>query len=555
MLASFAWLFHISRSFSSTNATSGLISRTALLLFLLAAELLAFSFIYDLQPLQQSESHVLHVVGNATSIFRVVAIAAITLVALGRQRTRVLTQRWIELSINNDCFGRLLTGHLIAAISFWQLSSYLLRPNGSHRLSSEIWLWLALAGLAFAFWLAAFAPIRFWRDIFRSQQPAILILSLLIGLAINYATFYSSWLWIPLSDLTMTACARLLGLLSHDVVYDPVTRLLGTKTFQITVAPVCSGYEGIGLVTSALALFLIVFRKNLWFPNAFLVLPVGIAAVWFCNVLRIVALIFVGTHISEDVAVKGFHSQAGWIGFAFVTLAVAYTALRAPLFAKIAPAAHTATRESTESKVAAYLMPMLAMIAGAMLVAALSSGFEALYPVKVLLGLATLGYFYPVYIRLNWSLSWLAAINGVVVFVLWILMEPATSSGAKLANGLAELSLFWQTFWIVFRVGGAVAIVPLAEELAFRGYLLRRVTSTDFETVNYGDTSWIAVAISSTAFGMLHGRWFAGTIAGVFYAIVARRRGRLCDAVLAHAVTNGLIAIYVLLTKSWQLWS
>jgi exosortase E/protease (VPEID-CTERM system) len=352
----------------------------------------------------------------------------------------------------------------------------------------------------------------------------------------------------------MAACARLLSSLSPDVVYDPATRLLGTKAFQITVAPVCSGYEGMGLVTVALFLFLILFRKNLRFPNALLVLPVGITAIWFCNLLRIVALILIGTHISEEVAVKGFHSQAGWIGFAFVTLVIAYTALHIPLFSKTSPTA-TDKRESTGSGAAAFLVPLLAMIAGAMIVAALSSGFEALYPVKILLGMTALGYFFPIYRRFEWSWSWLAAMNGAVVFVIWLLMEPVNSSGTKLADGLAELSSFWRSAWIVFRVFGSVVVVPLAEELAFRGYLLRRVTSANFDAVDYRRTSWIAVAISSIVFGMLHGRWLAGTIAGVFYACAARRHGRMCDAVLAHAATNGLIAIYVLLTSSWQLWS
>ena len=285
-------------------------------------------------------------------------------------------------------------------------------------------------------------------------------------------------------------------------------------------------------------------------------LPVGIVAIWFCNALRIVTLILIGTHISEEVAVKGFHSQAGWIGFTFVTLVVVYVALRTPQLAKVDRSAVAGNVKSAEFRETAYLMPMLVLIAVAMIVAACSSGFEALYPIKVLLGLLTLGFFLPTYRKLQWSWSWIAAANGAIVFVIWLLMEPSTNiSGSTLSESLAELPPFWRTVWIVFRVFGAVAVVPLAEELAFRGYLLRRITSANFDTVDYRHTTWLAVAVSSILFGVLHGRWLAATVAGVFYAVATRRRGRLCDAVLAHTITNWLIAIYVLLTHSWQLWS
>ncbi len=60
--------------------------------------------------------------------------------------------------------------------------------------------------------------------------------------------------------------------------------------------------------------------------------------------------------------------------------------------------------------------------------------------------------------------------------------------------------------------------------------------------------------ISSVLFGLLHGRWFAGILAGLAYALVVRRRGNFGDAVLAHAITNAQIAATVLLTGAWQLW-
>jgi exosortase E/protease (VPEID-CTERM system) len=530
--------------------------RAVFLLIVLLAEILAFSITYDLEPLQKSNAYILQFVGSSTAILRVLVVALVALLAIGRARVPAVLSRWFTLSSNHDAFGWLLAGHAVTASCFALLTSHALRPSGSDWTPWMVWLWLVVGGVAVAFWLAAFAPIRFWQEMWRSRNVPILGLSVLIGLSVHLLTLVAIGFWRPLSILTLTVSQRLLHFVADDVVYDPATRMLGTRAFQVEIAPVCSGYEGIGLVTGALALFLIMFRRNLRFPNAFVLLPVGIAAIWFCNALRIVVLILIGSHISEAVAVSGFHSQAGWIGFAFVTLVIGYVALSSPLFAHVNGRAECQGDDAIESHSAAYLLPMLVMIAAAMLATAFSSGFDALYPFKIILGLATLAYFSPVYRGLGWSWSWLAAANGTVVFVIWLLLEPlANASGSQLAAGLGELSPPWQTIWIVFRVLGAVVVVPLAEELAFRGYLLRRMTSAEFESVDYQKASWLAVFVSSVLFGLLHGRWLAGTIAGVFYALAARRRGMLCDAVLAHGITNAMIAIYVLSTQSWHLWS
>jgi CAAX prenyl protease-like protein len=100
-----------------------------------------------------------------------------------------------------------------------------------------------------------------------------------------------------------------------------------------------------------------------------------------------------------------------------------------------------------------------------------------------------------------------------------------------------------------------VVTVPLAEELAFRGYLLRRVDSADFERVDFRSTSVLALAVSSVAFGTMHGaRWFAGALAGVAYALAVRRRGRIGESVAAHAFTNALLAAWVITRGEWRLW-
>ena len=187
--------------------------------------------------------------------------------------------------------------------------------------------------------------------------------------------------------------------------------------------------------------------------------------------------------------------------------------------------------------------------------AAATGGIDRLYAVRVLAAGLVLWAYRSAYAALGWSWSWGAVGIGLAVFGVWIGLEalvapPTDSVGDPLALPPVE-----REFWFLFRVLGAVVLVPIAEELAFRGYLLRRLQGAELNDDMTGRWSWFAVLISSVLFGLLHpGRWIAGTLAGVFFAWAFYRRGRLSDAILAHAVTNAVLAGYVLTTRQWALW-
>jgi len=122
-------------------------------------------------------------------------------------------------------------------------------------------------------------------------------------------------------------------------------------------------------------------------------------------------------------------------------------------------------------------------------------------------------------------------------------------------SALAASSPAARIMWISFRVLAATITVPIAEELAFRGFLLRRLVSPDFELVAFKNFTWLALLVSSVLFGVLHGSlWFAGIVAGLLYGYAAIRRGRIGEAVVAHATTNALLAAYVLMCGAWHLW-
>jgi len=191
-----------------------------------------------------------------------------------------------------------------------------------------------------------------------------------------------------------------------------------------------------------------------------------------------------------------------------------------------------------------------------MVSASLTSGFEWLYPLRLFAVATTLAWSWRSYRDIDWSVGWQVPAVGLIVFLIWAgadFFQPGTNK--SMPTALAAASPFARNAWLGCRTVAAIVTVPVAEELAFRGFLYRRLLSEDFESIPFHRLSWFAFIITSVGFGLMHGkRWFIGTLAGACYGAVLVRRGRIVDAVAAHATTNALIAIDVLAFNRWQLW-
>jgi CAAX prenyl protease-like protein len=194
------------------------------------------------------------------------------------------------------------------------------------------------------------------------------------------------------------------------------------------------------------------------------------------------------------------------------------------------------------------------MISGA---AAHAGGVEWLYPLRFFAAAGTLWIYRRSYTRLSWKCDWTAPAIGTIVFVIWIALDRFSNSttdhgisGALMASPLAA-----RVAWVTIRVLAAVVTVPLAEELAFRGFLMRRLISPDFESVAFRGLTWLPLFASSIVFGFLHGGyWIAAIFAGILFGLAAIRRNRIGDAVVAHATANALLAAYILTYHKWHLW-
>jgi CAAX prenyl protease-like protein len=161
------------------------------------------------------------------------------------------------------------------------------------------------------------------------------------------------------------------------------------------------------------------------------------------------------------------------------------------------------------------------------------------------------------YRRLEWRLHWDSVAIGLGVCAIWYALARGGGARdvAELEAGLSALGPGWSAVWILSRVAGMTLVVPIAEELAFRGYLLRRLSSADFDLVDALRPSPWAWLVSSAAFGVLHSDWIAGVLAGLAYALAQQRRGRVSDAIIAHAVTNLVLAMDAWLLGNLRWWA
>ncbi len=447
----------------------------------------------------------------------------------------------------------LLTAHLLAFTTLLLLTFVLFGSSQARLESPGIWL------LAWAF--AAVSTLATWAyrafpSVWKSPTVRGFVESVAIGAGVAALAASAGWIserfWRSTAASTLAIVARILHVFDPSPVCQSNDYIIGTSKFQIFIAPACSGYEGIGLAIVFLIVYLWLYRSDLRFPRSFILFPVAAVLVWFLNAIRIAALIVIGDRISPAIALGGFHSQAGWLAFNAICLGLAVVTHRLSWF-RTDRANDSSSIRSAWNPAAAHLAPLLALVATTMIAAAFSSGFDALYPLRFVAVLIAIWLYRSDRAIGKFMWSWYAVFIGVAVYAIWIALEPNRGSNFN------PLPTAWSRVvvigWITFRVLGSVVTVPIAEELAFRGFLIRRLIDSDFESIPAGKLTPYSLVISSVLFGLLHGRWTAGIIAGAAYALVYRRRGKIGDAVLAHAVSNALIAAQVLFLGDWRLWS
>jgi hypothetical protein len=173
-----------------------------------------------------------------------------------------------------------------------------------------------------------------------------------------------------------------------------------------------------------------------------------------------------------------------------------------------------------------------------------------MYPVKVCVVAGALWFFRRHYEELRPNFSWLALAVGVVAIAIWIGIDRFYPKFVK----VEPFDPTGRWVFIAFRVFGAVAVVPLMEELFWRAFLIRWLVKEDFKSVPVGTFTWLSFAVTVALFGAEHVQWLAGLICGALYNWLYYRRKDIFACVVAHAVSNAVLAGYVLATGDWKFW-
>jgi CAAX prenyl protease-like protein len=159
-------------------------------------------------------------------------------------------------------------------------------------------------------------------------------------------------------------------------------------------------------------------------------------------------------------------------------------------------------------------------------------------------------------LRPSASEAGIAVAVGLVVFALWIHLDADWMMLAKPTAAFTPVDASGAPIWslIIVRWIGAALLVPIMEELFWRSFVMRWIRSPQFEAVPPARVGPKAVMLSTFIFMLAHTLWLGAIIAGLAYAVLYMWRGKLWVAIIAHAVTNGALGIWVVATGRWAFW-
>ncbi len=229
----------------------------------------------------------------------------------------------------------------------------------------------------------------------------------------------------------------------------------------------------------------------------------------------------------------------------------------------------------TASPTAARFLPYFIFVALTFFQGKLGAGSEYwVYLGKTLVGVWLIGQMRAHVPEMRWAWSWEALAVGVAVCVIWVGLDPyyprlgelMARVGLAAPPDPAEAPSPWNPFahfgegsllgwlFVLTRIAGSTLVVPPLEEAFFRSFLYRYLVKADFLAVPL--TTWAATpfVVTSVVFGLIHFEWLAGILCGAAYLGLVIHKGRLGDAITAHAITNFLLGVWVVGKGAWHFW-
>ncbi len=184
-----------------------------------------------------------------------------------------------------------------------------------------------------------------------------------------------------------------------------------------------------------------------------------------------------------------------------------------------------------------------------------------IYALKSGVGVALIWMMWPLVTEMRWRFTWESVAAGVLVAGLWIGLDPFYPKLSSTANptpwnphqAFGEHSVVAWSF-VVVRILGSTLVVPPLEEVFYRSFLYRYLANPDFQSVSLRGVRWMPFVVTSVVFGLAHHEWLAGILCGAVYQALVCWRGRLGDAITAHAITNLLLGLWIVWRGAWHFW-
>lgn len=195
------------------------------------------------------------------------------------------------------------------------------------------------------------------------------------------------------------------------------------------------------------------------------------------------------------------------------------------------------------------------------------------YLVKTLVGAWMLWELRTVLGEMKWAFGWEAVVVGVGVFVMWVAIDPFYPGQDALMFRLGfgpdpakEPAKIWNPFetfgdgalmawfFVGVRTLGSTLVVPPLEEVFYRSFLYRYLISPEFERIALNRVHGAALVLGAVIFAFTHQQWLAAILCSFAYQGLVLRKNRLGDAMTAHAITNFLLALWVVARSAWQFW-
>lgn len=185
-----------------------------------------------------------------------------------------------------------------------------------------------------------------------------------------------------------------------------------------------------------------------------------------------------------------------------------------------------------------------------------------MYLVKMLVGAWCILEVRSLVPEMRWAFSWEAVVGGVLVFAIWVGLDPYYPKFEFLFKAGEPWNPFKQFgvssgmgwLFVIVRTVGSALIVPPLEEVFYRSFLYRYFVRLEFTAMPFKQLHWLSLTVTSLLFGVAHYQWLAGFLCGLVYQALAVRKNRLGDAMTAHAITNFLLGCWIVWRGAWGFW-